>query len=133
MCQGCTSSFYIMCEIDFFFLPLVCLAHHTPVMKILPSSIKPHQEREVQGTSFPPKQGQRVGGEYHGWHHIKTMQRWTSEAASELQDCIEDTRWHFFDYSDIEHNTSAVFPYITFCAVTVTVKENIKVSPNLKP
>lgn len=99
----------------------------------------PRQSNLIKKTSegrfwvHPFLQSRNKKGEYHGWHHIKTMQMWTSEAASELQNCPEDTWWELFDRSDVEHNTFAVLSYITFCAVIVTVNENIKVSPNQRP
>lgn len=115
MCKGCTWSFFF---------------HLSAWLIILQWWISfPHQSNLIKKTRkgrfwvhpFLHSSGRK--GEYHGWHHIKTMQMWTSEVASELQNCLEDTWWELFDPSDIEHNTFAVLSYIAFCAVTVTVTQ----------
>ncbi len=65
--------------------------------------------------------------------HTKTVQMWTQEVSSALQGCFKDTRWNLFERSDIEHHTTTVLSYITFCTDTVTSKKQIKVFPNQKP
>lgn len=55
-------------------------------------------------------------------HHLQTMQLWTGEAASALQDCLDDAIWELFNHSDIKHHTSAVLSYITFCTDTSLLK-----------
>ncbi len=64
---------------------------------------------------------------------IKTVQIWTEEVSSALQDCFEDTKWELFDQSDLELYTSTVLSYINFCTDIVTLEKQIKVYPNQKP
>ena len=64
---------------------------------------------------------------------IKTVQTWTEEDSSALQDCFEDTAWDLFEDPDIEEYTSTVLSYINFCTDNVCTKKQIKIFPNQKP
>ena len=64
----------------------------------------------------------------------KTVQVWTEEASSALQDCFELTDWEVLkDSSDVEAYTSSVLDYLQFCTDAVLPTKNIKVFPNQKP
>ena len=64
----------------------------------------------------------------------RTVQLWTEEAGSALQDCFEHTDWNVFrESSDLEDYTSAVLDYVAFCTDAVLPKKTIKVYPNQKP
>ncbi|KAM4573377.1 uncharacterized protein PAE49_008206 [Odontesthes bonariensis] len=63
----------------------------------------------------------------------KTVQVWTEEASSALQDCFEMTDWEVFkDSSDLEAYTSSVLDYLQFCTDAVLPTKTIKVFPNQK-
>lgn len=63
---------------------------------------------------------------------IKTVQVWTEEALSALQDCFETTDWDIFaERTDLEVHTTAVLSYVNFCAENV-VDMLTKVFPNQK-
>uniref|UniRef100_A0A3B3I9A9 Reverse transcriptase domain-containing protein n=1 Tax=Oryzias latipes TaxID=8090 RepID=A0A3B3I9A9_ORYLA len=65
---------------------------------------------------------------------IKTVQVWTEEASSALQDCFELTDWEVFkDGSDLEAYTTSVLSYVQFCTDAVLPTKSIKVYPNQKP
>lgn len=64
----------------------------------------------------------------------KTVQVWSVEASSALQDCFEHTDWEVFkDGSDLEAFTSSVLGYVQFCSDSVLSTKTIKVFPNQKP
>lgn len=60
----------------------------------------------------------------------KTVEYWTEEVSSSLQDCFEDTMWELFEQPDIELHTSTVLSYINFCMDYVTTKKQLKIFPN---
>lgn len=63
---------------------------------------------------------------------VKTVQVWSEEATSMLQDCFELTDWGVFkEGADLEEYTSSVLAYLHFCTVLPT--KSIKVFPNQKP
>ncbi|KAK3532935.1 hypothetical protein QTP70_003799 [Hemibagrus guttatus] len=65
---------------------------------------------------------------------FKTVQVWSEESTSQLQDCFENTDWELFIQSaDLEEYSSSVLAYITFCTDTVLTTKTIKVFPNQKP
>ncbi len=65
---------------------------------------------------------------------VKTIQVWSDEAISQLQDCFENTDWELFAQStDLEEYSSSVLAYITFCTDTVLTTKTIMVFPNQKP
>ncbi|KAI3369260.1 hypothetical protein L3Q82_007515 [Scortum barcoo] len=55
-----------------------------------------------------------------------TVQVWTEEASSALQDCFECTDWEVF-------KEKVLFTYLKFCTDTVLPTKTIKVFPNQKP
>ena len=62
---------------------------------------------------------------------IRTVQVWTEEASSALQDCFEHTDWSVFsEGADLEEYTSSVLSYIQFCTDAVLPVKTIKVFPN---
>ncbi|KAI3355901.1 hypothetical protein L3Q82_004450 [Scortum barcoo] len=65
-----------------------------------------------------------------------TVQVWTEEASSALQDCFECTDWEVFKKgTDLDGYTSSVLSYLKFCtdAVLPRKTKTIKVFPNQKP
>lgn len=65
---------------------------------------------------------------------IKTVQVWTEEATSMLQDCFDDTDWGVFaEGADLEEYADSVLGYINYCTENVTTQKTIKVFPNQKP
>ncbi len=65
---------------------------------------------------------------------VKTVQVWSDEAISQLQDCFENTDWELFAQStDLEEYSSSVLAYIAFCTDTVLTTKTIMVFPNQKP
>ena len=65
----------------------------------------------------------------------RTIQVWTEEASSALQDCFEYTDWGVFkeEGADLEEFTSSVLSYISFCTDAVLPTKTITVFPNEKP
>lgn len=64
----------------------------------------------------------------------RTVQVWTEEASSALQDCFENTVWSVFsEEADLEGYTSSVLSYIQFCTDAVLPVKTITVFPNQKP
>ena len=64
----------------------------------------------------------------------RTVQVWTEEASSALQDCFEHTVWSVFsEEADLEGYTSSVLSYIQFCTDAVLPVKTITVFPNQKP
>ncbi|KAK0135194.1 RNA-directed DNA polymerase from mobile element jockey [Merluccius polli] len=64
----------------------------------------------------------------------KTVQVWSEEASSTLQDCFEHTDWGVFkEASDLETYTTSVLDYVQFCTDAVLPTKTIKVFPNQKP
>ncbi len=60
---------------------------------------------------------------------VKTVQVWSDEAISQLQDCFENTEWELFAQStDLEYSSS-VLAYIAFCTDTVLTTNTIMVFP----
>ncbi len=65
---------------------------------------------------------------------VKTVQVWSNEATSMLQDSFEHTDWDVFkEGADLEEYTSAVLAYVHFCTDTVLPTKTIKAFPNQKP
>ncbi len=65
---------------------------------------------------------------------VKTVQVWSDEAISQLQDCFANTDWELFAQStDLEEYSSSVLAYIAFCTDTVLTTTTIMVFPNQKP
>lgn len=65
---------------------------------------------------------------------IRTIQVWTEEASSALQDCFEHTDWEVFkEEADLEEYTSAVLSYVHFCTDAALPTKTITVFPNQKP
>ncbi|KAK3560215.1 hypothetical protein QTP86_000764 [Hemibagrus guttatus] len=63
---------------------------------------------------------------------FKTVQVWSEESTSQLQDCFEN--WELFTQSaDLEEYRSSILAYIAFCTDTVLTTKTIKVFPNQKP
>ncbi|KAI3355625.1 hypothetical protein L3Q82_017914 [Scortum barcoo] len=64
----------------------------------------------------------------------RTVQVWTEEASSALQDCFECTDWEVFkEGTDLDGYTSSVLSYLKFCTDAVLPTKTIKVFPNQKP
>ncbi|KAI3360589.1 hypothetical protein L3Q82_002452 [Scortum barcoo] len=64
----------------------------------------------------------------------RTVQVWTEEASSALQDCFECTDWEVFkEGTDLDGYTSLVLSYLKFCTDAVLPTKTIKVFPNQKP
>ncbi|KAI3356803.1 hypothetical protein L3Q82_003463 [Scortum barcoo] len=64
----------------------------------------------------------------------RTVQVWTEEASSTLQDCFECTDWEVFkEGTDLDGYTSSVLSYLKFCTDAVLPTKTIKVFPNQKP
>ncbi|KAI4889320.1 hypothetical protein NFI96_006060 [Prochilodus magdalenae] len=65
---------------------------------------------------------------------VRTVQVWTEEATSMMQDCFDSTDWHLFAQgADLDEYASSVMGYIHFCTENVLPKKTIKVFPNQKP
>ncbi|KAI3372217.1 hypothetical protein L3Q82_022662, partial [Scortum barcoo] len=63
----------------------------------------------------------------------RTLQVWTEEASSTLQDCFECTDWEVFkEGTDLDGYTSSVLSYLKFCTDAVLPTKTIKVFPNQK-
>lgn len=84
--------------------------------------------------------GAMVAREYTvAWHSrlrptVKTVQVWSEEATSMLQDCFEHTEWEVFkEGADLEKYTTSVLAYVHFCTDTVLTTKTIRVFPNQKP
>ncbi|KAI3377604.1 hypothetical protein L3Q82_008437 [Scortum barcoo] len=61
----------------------------------------------------------------------RTVQVWTEEASSALQDCFD---WEVFkEGTDLDGYTSSVLSYLKFCTDAVLPTKTIKVFPNQKP
>ncbi|KAI3368476.1 hypothetical protein L3Q82_025487, partial [Scortum barcoo] len=109
---------------------------------------------EVAGCSLQPQRNTEV--ELHTWacrNHIsvnlipaykplicrtrpttRTVQVWTEEASSALQDCFECTDWEVFkEGTDLDGYTSSVLSYLKFCTDTVLPTKTIKVFPDETP
>ncbi|KAI3363675.1 hypothetical protein L3Q82_001300 [Scortum barcoo] len=64
----------------------------------------------------------------------RTVQVWTEEASSALQDCFECTDWEVFkEGTDLDGYMSLVLSYLKFCTDAVLPMKTIKVFPNQKP
>ncbi|KAI3356770.1 hypothetical protein L3Q82_003451 [Scortum barcoo] len=64
----------------------------------------------------------------------RTVQVWTEEASSTLQDCFECTDWEVFkEGTDLDGYTSSVLSYLKFCNDAVLPTKTIKVFQNKKP
>ncbi|KAI3361638.1 hypothetical protein L3Q82_001998 [Scortum barcoo] len=64
----------------------------------------------------------------------RTVQVWTEEASSALQDNFECTDWEVFkEGTDLDGYTSSVLSYLKFCTDAVLPTKTIKVFPNQKP
>ncbi|KAI3351289.1 hypothetical protein L3Q82_005834 [Scortum barcoo] len=64
----------------------------------------------------------------------RTVQVWTEEVSSALQDCFECTDWEVFkEGTDLDGYTSSVLSYLKFCTDAVLPTKTIKVFPNQKP
>ncbi|KAI3354777.1 hypothetical protein L3Q82_004603 [Scortum barcoo] len=64
----------------------------------------------------------------------RTVQVWTEEAFSALQDCFECTDWEVFkEGTDLDGYTPSVLFYLKFCTDAVLPTKTIKVFPNQKP
>ena len=64
----------------------------------------------------------------------RTVQVWSEEASSTLQDCFENTNWEVFkEDSNLEAYTSSVLDYVQFCTDAVLPTKTIRVFPNQKP
>lgn len=65
---------------------------------------------------------------------IKTVQVWTEEVTSMLQDCFENTDWGVFaERADLDEYAGSVMGYINFCTGNVTTQKTIKLFSNQKP
>ena len=63
----------------------------------------------------------------------RTIQVWTEEAFSALQDCFEHTDGGVFkEGTYLEEFTSSVLSYISFCTDAVLPRKSIRVFPNQK-
>ncbi|KAI3374558.1 hypothetical protein L3Q82_021138, partial [Scortum barcoo] len=63
----------------------------------------------------------------------RTVQVWTEEASSALQDCFECTDWEVFkEGTDLDGYTSSVLSYLKFCTDAVLPTKTIKVFPKSK-
>ncbi|KAI3361686.1 hypothetical protein L3Q82_002044 [Scortum barcoo] len=74
--------------------------------------------------------------ETFGWTRptTRTVQVWTEEASSALQDCFECTDWEVFkEGTDLDGYTSSVLSYLKFCTDAVLPTKTIKVFPKQKP
>ncbi|KAI3360605.1 hypothetical protein L3Q82_002474 [Scortum barcoo] len=64
----------------------------------------------------------------------RTVQVWTEEASSALQDCFECTDWEVFkEGTDLDGHTPSVLSYLKFCTDAVLPTKTIKLFPNQKP
>ncbi|KAI3373391.1 hypothetical protein L3Q82_021937 [Scortum barcoo] len=63
----------------------------------------------------------------------RTVQVWTEEASSALQDCFECTDWEVFkEGTDLDGYTSSVLSYLKFCTDAVLPTKTIKRFPKSK-
>ncbi|KAI3372494.1 hypothetical protein L3Q82_022695 [Scortum barcoo] len=64
----------------------------------------------------------------------RTVQVWTEEVSSAIQDCFECTDWEVFkEGTDLDGYTSSVLSHLKFCTDAVLPTKTIKVFPNQKP